>query len=160
MWPFSKKPTQIAPPVDLDTPVTNPKLVEAIDSFAKSKNKRQLENLLTELRRSVYLVVAHMDDATVRQKPGSDQATIEKGSTIGIVEVDGPDGGRALPLFSDWDAIRKFTQDEVSTLVMPADQAWRFAAEKYDAAVVNPGGPALPLQSEQILDLASTSVAP
>ncbi len=159
MWPFRKESQLVTPPVDLDVPVTNPALVAAIKCFAESQDEQRLVGLLSELRRSVYLIVVYMDKTAVDKQPDSNQATIKKGSIIGVLEVEGPDGGRSLALFSDWDSIRKFTSDEVSTLVMPAKQAWSFAVEKCGAAVVNPGGLALPLDRDQVNDLARTSVS-
>lgn len=158
MWPFSKKSQPVKPPVDLDTPVTNPRLVAAMDAFMSTQGPEQLDALLLELRRSVYLIVTYMDDAILHKEAATNQATIKKGSTIGILELEGPDGQRTLPLFSDWDAIRKYTQDNVSTMVMPAKQAWSFAAEKYGAAVINPGGPMLPLNRDQVYQLAQSAV--
>jgi hypothetical protein len=159
MWPFRRKSRPAAPPVDFDTPVTNPRLVAAISAFAATQGPPQVDALLLELQRAVFLVVTFMENARISQSQTDGKVTISKNSLIGILEVEDADGGRCLPLFSDWDAIRKFTNDSVSTLVMPAAQAWPFVAQNYGAAVVNPGGVALPLNCEQVDELACIALS-
>ncbi|MCG8405817.1 MAG: SseB family protein [Phycisphaerales bacterium] len=160
MWPFSKQPrNSITPPVDLDTPVTNPELVKAVDVFAVEQGPEQLEALLTALTQAVFLIATLMDEAKFAINKDQGSGTMEKGSRIKILEVEGPNGERVLPLFTDWDEIRKFTDQQVSTLVMPASQAWSFALQNYGAAVVNPGGKALPLDRAQVTELAQHSQA-
>jgi SseB protein N-terminal domain len=161
MWPFSKRrKAVVTPPVDLDTPVTNPGLVEAIDAFAMAQGPQQLDALLRELTRAVFLVAALMDKSRMQQSGQAGQVTIQAGSQIGVLEAVGPDGKRSLPLFTDWDAIAKYTNRPVSAVAMPAHQAWGFATEKYDAAIVNPGGPALPLDRDQVVELARMTKPP
>lgn len=50
--------------------------------------------------------------------------------------------GCFLPLFTDWPSIRKWTEQQVDTIVMSAIGAWEFIKEQpqvYQGAVINPG---------------------
>jgi hypothetical protein len=160
MWPFLKKSRRKdAPPVDLDKPVANPSLLLAIEAMASEPGEGRVRTLVQELAKANYLVATMLDEADVEVSvPGA--ATFKKDSLIKVFEVRGPGEERALALFTDWDAIRKFTDKSVSGLVMPASQAWSFAARQYGNAVVNPAGPALPLNTAQVNELARISAPP
>jgi len=153
MWPFqSQRAKQVTPPVDLDTPVRNPALLAAMNDVGRAPDASRLDALIRELNRGMYLVVTLLDQANVQpQSPG--QVTFEKGSLIKVFEVADASDRRLLALFTDWDAIRKWTTEPVSSMVMPAPQAWDFALAKYQGVVINPAGPLLELNRNQIEDL-------
>ncbi len=143
---------QITPPVDLDTPVTNPALLAAMNGLGAGTDQRAIDTLIRELNRAVYLVATLFDQANVKQgSPG--QMTFEKGSLIKVLVVTDSNERPLLPLFTDWDAIRKWTSDPVSSMVMPANQAWDLALDQYQGIVINPGGPVLQLNRNQLEDL-------
>ena len=152
MWPFRTQPKSVTPPVDLDKPVTNPALTAAMAGLGAGPDQAAIESLIRELNRAVYLVAILLDEANVTTRsPG--QATFEKGSLIKMLAVADSNDRPLLLLFTDWDAIRKWTNESVSTLVMPADQAWEFALRQYHGAVINPAGPLLELNHNQLEDL-------
>lgn len=158
MWPFKRKSdgserSTVNPPVDLDTPVTNPRLVAAIDSFAVDQSDSRLDMLLRELNNAVLLIATLLDDTSIQEtgKPGN--VVIEKGSKIKVLLAVDSNGAPILPLFTDWDSIKRWTQDRVTTLVMPAADAWGFALDGYNGAVINPAGPSLPLDRSQLEEL-------
>ena len=65
-----------------------------------------------------------------------------------------------LPLFTDWDEIHRWIDQDVSTLVMPATDAFSFASkEDYAGAVVNSGGQALELPKDLLAYLMSGKCA-
>jgi hypothetical protein len=153
MWPFRKQPKkQVIPPVDLDTPVTNPALLAAINNLGSGADQSRLNALILELNRAVYLVATLLDEANVKeQSPG--QVTFQKGSRVKVLGIMDTSNRPLLPLFTDWDAIRKWTNEPVSSMVMPAGQAWEFALAQYQGVVINPGGPLLELNRDQLEDL-------
>lgn len=147
----------MTPPVDLDTPVTNPALIAAMEGLGAGPRQAAIDTLLRELNRAVYLVATILDQAKITERsPG--QVTFEKGSLIKVRFVTDSDDRPLLPLFTDWDAIRKWTSDPVSSLVMPANQAWDFALQQYQGVVINPGGPLLELNRDQLADLKRRSM--
>lgn len=159
MWLFrrqsgARKSSPVVPPVDLDTPVTNPRLVSAISAFATDQSDARLNALLTELNNAVYLVATLLDEANVKATDTPGKVVFEKGSRIKVFTASDPDNNALLPLFTDWDAIRLWIQDPVETLVMPAADAWGFALNSYNGVIVNPAGPCLPLNRSQVEDLS------
>ncbi|MCB9849806.1 MAG: SseB family protein [Phycisphaerales bacterium] len=123
-------------------------------AFAKDNSKDAFEKMLAEICRANFLVATLMDEARVTAKDGPGQVTIEKGSRIKVFEVEWENGQSALPLFTDWDEIRRFTDQPVSTLVMPAHQVLPFAASRYPAIVIYAGGMTLPMLRDEIAQLA------
>jgi hypothetical protein len=135
------------PPVDLNKPVENPELSLAMMAFSRSRNAQTEQELTLRLRSAVFLVPIITDE--MRTTPGSEpgSATIEQGSLIKMLSCIDGTGAQHLPLFTDWPSIRAWTEQQVSTLVMPAADAWGFVLSQahYAGAVVNPGERALPL---------------
>ena len=88
----------------------------------------------------------------MKMMPGSKPGvgTIEKDSTIKIFACADRDGADHLPLFTDWPAIQAWTEQKVSTLVMPASEAWDFVLSQphYAGAFVNPGSQRLQFSRE------------
>lgn len=136
MWPFKKKRAVAdKPPVDMNTPVTNPRLLRAMEAFGAAPSDATWAPLLRELQQAVFLGASFMDGAVIdRTGPGA--AHIEGGSKIKLMLCGEPP---LLALFTDWDQLRKSVNDTgVSGLVMPAVQAWQFASH-HGGAVINPG---------------------
>ena len=104
-------------------------------------------------------LVATLKDEVIETPAQPSTSTIQAGSRIKIIELHGPDGQRALPLFSDWQAIGAwFDEQRISTMVLPAVDAWSFAG-RFDEAVINPAGPTLTLNTEQTAELARLSAS-
>lgn len=165
MWPFKKKserrPPEPAPvpPVDLNQPVENPDLLNAIAAFANQRGPETLHQLQVQLVRAVYLVPMLTDAAVPTPGGPAGQVTLQQGSQLKLLTCQDPDGHSILPLFTDWQQIHAWTDEPVSTLVMPAADAWAFIIRggNFAGAVVNPAGMALPLNSGMIRDLAVRS---
>ena len=142
------------PPVDVQQPVENPELCSALQQFVTSRDARAEQELAHQLRRAVFLVPMLADELRVADgaEPGS--KVLEPGSRVKLIScVDGA-GAQHLPLFTDWAAIRAWTEQQVSTFVVPAADAWDMVlgTEQYAGAVVNPGAGehALPLTKQTI----------
>jgi hypothetical protein len=141
-------------PVDLDKPVENPELSAALREFVANRDARTEQELTQQLRRAVFLVPMLADQVQIgaAAEPGSH--VIEQGSRIKILSCVDSAGAQHLPLFTDWAALRTWTEQPVSTLVVPAAEAWEsvLSRSEYAGAVLNPGGGehALPLNRETI----------
>ena len=162
MWPFKKKnerrppEAEPVPPVDLNQPVVNPDLVNAIAAFANQRGPETLLQLQMQLGRAVYLVPMLTDAAVPSPAGPAGQITFQQGSQLKLLTCQDPDGRSVLPLFTDWQQIQAWTDEPVSTLVLPASDAWTFIIREgsFAGAVINPAGMALPLNSSLIQDLA------
>ena len=145
------------PPSELEPPVDNSELSAALQEFASHRDARTEQELARQLRRAVFLVPILADEMRIGSgtEPGSQ--VIEQGSRIKILSCADSAGAQHLPLFTDWAAIRAWTDHQVSTLALPAAQAWDtvLSRAEYAGAVVNPGagGHTLPLTRETITHL-------
>ena len=151
MWPFSKKPAPPTPapietPVDLNQPVTNPALVAAIAALMASDTPATRQQVGAQLNRANFLVPILTDEMDTKPGEVPEQVTVQKDSLLKIMGYTDPNGASLLALFTDWDEIRAWTSEPVSTLVMPSGQAWNFVlSQNYQGAIVNPAGAAVPL---------------
>jgi hypothetical protein len=159
MFGFSKKrggPSTIVPPVDVNKPVENPEVVAAIKAAANSESPLLYAALMCALRGANYLVPITKDGMITSPTDEEGQMTIHAGSHINVFTCAAPDGGTLLPLFTDWDEIRRWIDAPVSTLVVPAKDAFAIASrDEYAGAVVNPGGQAVELSKDLLGRLLS-----
>jgi hypothetical protein len=126
------------PKVDLDTPVTNQKLVTVLETWSKGDAGPMDEAIWDALQSSVLLVLV-LDDGSSRFAPNATgMMTLEKGSLLAIVEAIDDNDDHLLALFTDWTAARLFVTEKTVGMLMPANQAWDFALERHIGAVVNP----------------------
>lgn len=140
--------TPLAPPVDLNIPVTNPSLVAAMRKHQVIHSNETASELFAELKKANLLVAAIMDKPINEARRSG--VVIEKGEKIGFVEVRDDNNKRLLALFTDHSSLQHFTTEANSTFVMPTKQAMSFVLEQgfYDGLVVNPGSdPILRLDS-------------
>lgn len=146
---------EVRPPVDLNRPVENPELVKAIDALMTHDCEQTRHNLGLEVRKAVYLLPFLADEDFHASDPDSEgQTIIKKGSLMKILHVSDAQGDSHLALFTDWGQIGAWTKEAVNTLVLPAKDAWAFALNgPYAGVVINPGGNALPLSKEALVEL-------
>ena len=140
-------------PVDLNKPVENPELVAALDAYTRNPSPGARTALTAQLNKGIYLLPILTDQAKItRSESDPGQATFEEDSLIKILTATDADGNAILPLFTDWPSIRSWTTQNVSTLVLPAQDAWGFATrgEGYSGAVINPGGHNLVLKRSEL----------
>lgn len=135
----------VTPPVNLNQAVDNPALVAAMERVARENSDASKDGLLRELQHANYLAAMFADGLKAREK-SLGQIEIAKGSKFGVLSA-GKDGKNYLVLFTDWQALRAYTQGQVSGWVLPAKDAWQFALQgsAYDGIVINPAHNALPL---------------
>ena len=131
----------VVPPVDLSVPVTNPRLIAAIEKHQRAQSKQTAEELFGELRKAVFLVAIILDKPPVEVSEG--QSLFNIGDKISVVEVRDNKDSRLLALFTDHTELQRFTYRANSTLVMPTKDAMSFTLDKdYSGFVVNPAGEA------------------
>lgn len=148
---ISKNTGASAPPVDLDKPVENPRLVAALKRAADDDSDEAKDRLFREIQRANFLVAIYTDEMRFSPTPTPGHMIIQQGSRIKVLSLEAG-GENYLPLFTDWAAIRAYTDDKVNTLVFPAADAWLFALKDkaYQGVVINPAGDALPMDREML----------
>lgn len=144
--------------VDINKPITNPGLAAAILRLKNENTTEAKDNVLLELNRSNFLAIIFADEMHTSEPDESGRAVVEKDSVIKVLNTSDGQGNMYLPLFTDWDAIREYTDQPISTLVLPSQDAWHWVLNmgEYHGAVINPGGDALPLNRGQVKYLAAT----
>lgn len=149
-----------APPVDLNKPVENPRLVAAIERLLTDQSVQAKDALLVELNRANFLAVIFTDEMHSTPPDENGHVTIKEKSLIKVLSTTDSNGNVYLPLFTDWNAIGKYVGEKpekpISTLVLPAADAWSWALAmgSYQGVVINPAHNALPLNRQQIEYLA------
>lgn len=142
------------PLFDINQPVANPALAAAFDALTQADTPETRQQVIEQMQQANYLVAILADGLRTTPGDGPNQVTIQAGSRFGVLTADDGQGGQVLPLFSDWDAIRAWATQPVSTLVMPAPDAWAFAlAGSYSGIVVNPAGQGIFLAREAVARL-------
>lgn len=149
------------PPVDVNTPVTNPSLVAAIQRLKADSSNEAKDSLLIELNQANFLVAIFSDEMHTSEPDGDGKVTIEKDSIIKVLNTSDGNGNMYLPLFTDWEAIGKYIEQPVNTLIFPSQDAWHWALNmgEYHGVVINPAEDALPLSRAQIEYLADQITA-
>ena len=141
--------------IDLNSPVENSALVRAITGVATDPSDSTKDQLLVELNRANFLAAMLADELKkTEMEPG--RLEIEAGSRFGVLSASSG-GKNFLLLFTDWAALRAYTDLQVSGWVLPARDAWSFALDgtTYDGVVINPAHNALPLKRPMLKFLAS-----
>ena len=144
------------PPVDLNKPVENPRLVAALGAFEKNQGDDTRRTLWKELKSAVYLIPVRVDKLATTPSDKSGKMTVTEDSPISFFVSADKAGNPFLPIFTDWQEIAKFTKEPVNTIVMPADDLWGFVLNQksFHGAVLNPGDKkALPLDRTMIQSL-------
>ena len=157
IWPFKKTPIddKVIPPVDLNKPVENPQLKDAFASYEKTQDPATQAELARQLNSANFLVTILADEMKTIPAEEKGQVTITEGSIIKLLHCANSDNEMFLPAFTDWQEIRAWTTQDVSTLVMPSDQLWDFAIKgtQWVGVVINPAGIAWELRKEHIQSL-------
>jgi SseB protein N-terminal domain len=144
-------------PVDLNKPVENPALVHALERAAREKSNAAKEALLVEVRKATYLAAILSDELKTSpgKTPGS--VTINEGSLIKFIGYE-KDGKNYMPLFTDWNAVRAYTKQDVDAFILRAPDAWSFVLNgKFAGVVINPAGSAFTLERSMIESLQKTT---
>ena len=149
------------PPVDVKIPVTNPVLVAAMQRLKTDASDTAKDALLSELNKANYLVAIFSDEMHTSEPDENGESVIEKDSIIKVLDTSDANGNLYLPLFTDCEAIGKYIDKPVNTLVFPSQDAWHWALNmgEYHGIVINPAENALPLDLGLIRFLASQSSA-
>ncbi|MBI3553056.1 MAG: SseB family protein [Elusimicrobia bacterium] len=150
------------PPMDLTRPVENPEVVGAMERFQKDQSRPNLRAMMESVMKGTYLIGANIIARGAPEgKPGQlSWTSLRKGDEIQIVTVTNDADQKLLVLFTDWRQLNAWKAG-FSGLVSPAKDALGFASSNgHDGVVINPGGPSLELDREQVGLLLSGQLPP
>lgn len=147
--------------IDLNTPITNPDLVNLFDEIKKipagSEQYNQYMNLALQEVATKANLLAIVEIKRNNPTPGVDgKVTLNQGDTISFRMLGSNDGKTYLPLFTDWDNLRlydEFKDKHVETMVMPFDHFVSMMNDNISGVVINPFSHNLGLSKEQLLHM-------
>lgn len=124
-------------------PIENPELVTAIDAIAHDQSEDAQYGLTLALQRGLYLVPAF--SGRLDTDPVDDEA-------LQVLVCTDENDAEFLPLFTDEAALKAWTDEKVSGMVLTAPEAWDFILSQPECSggVINPGDKALPLSRDMV----------
>ena len=124
-------------------PIENPELLTAIETIAADKSEDAQYALTLALQRGLYLVPAF--SGRLDTDPTDDEA-------LQILVCTDEHDAEYLPLFTDEAALKAWTSEDVSAMVMTAPEAWDIILSQPECSggVINPGDKALPLNRDMV----------
>jgi hypothetical protein len=124
-------------------PIENPELLTAIETIANDKSEDAQYALTLALQRGLYLVPAFAGRLDADQ---SDDEALQ------VLVCTDENDAEYLPLFTDEAALKAWTSEDVSAMVLTAPEAWDFILTRPECSggVINPGDKALPLNREMV----------
>ena len=150
----------VAAKLDLNKPVVNAGLSLAMDRLTHDNSDAAKDALLLELNKANYLAVSVGKGLSEGIASSNGQALLPAGARFDLL-MAGKQGKNYLLLFTDWDAIRAYTKEDVTAIVLPAKDAWSFfsstLAATNEGIVINPANNALPLGKPMISYLTAAS---
>ncbi len=149
---------QVESPVNLDVPVTNPNLVDVIETLAKSPTPEVIDKLRYELNQANYLAILIADDSSIETTETEGQVKFVEDSHIGLLSVVDANENSFFALFTDWNAINSFYEKRAKALVPPAADAWNMVLhDDGHGVVINPGNHPVQLTKEHVEDLLANA---
>lgn len=142
--------------MDINKPITNPKLLNAIEEMRKDNNKEQI--FVNELFKAKFLCPARVELKN-SAKGNKGQITVGEGSTISLTSIDNPQGKHFLMAFTDWEELGKWRQEaNIQTVILTCgdyQQILQNDNSPYAGFVVNPYGANIMLTKEIIESIHS-----
>jgi hypothetical protein len=140
------------PPVDLNKPIENPGLSAAFNDYNQNKCNETIIKVIKNIVASNFLVAIISDQIEKTEPDKKGMATIKKGSIIKFFNCYNQNNECFFPIFTDWVEIKKWTDQQVDTLVMPCIQVLDFIKEnkEYLGIVINPGSIGWTLNKDNI----------
>jgi hypothetical protein len=149
MWPFRKKTPQPNPPSE-PFPVRNDDLVELLERLQDDP----------ELRMEIYETLLERDLVVGSREPLASPGVwrvLEEEEPITLLTCEGPDGGSALPVFTDEESLYARCA-EAHPVGMPAAQLFGMVLEDdYEGLVLNPAGNWMFVPREHVEALAASA---
>lgn len=129
---------------DVNKPVENPRLTALLAEHSKAEGAeraRMAEEIAKEIALNAWLLaVIQMDPVPEENNGQGGKMRLEKETTISFPLLTSADWKKYLPVFTDWNELRKWPQyanQQVRTMILSFDNIAASAAGKF-GVVVNP----------------------
>ncbi|MDD3139991.1 MAG: enhanced serine sensitivity protein SseB [Lachnospiraceae bacterium] len=145
--------------MDINKPITNPKLLNAIIEMKKDNNKEQF--FINELFKAKFLCPARVEMKN-SAKGDRGQITVGEGSAISLTSIDDQQGKHFLMAFTDWEEIRKWNKEvNIQTIVLTCEDYQQILTKDdspYAGFVVNPYGANIMFNKEILENIHSNEM--
>lgn len=133
--------------VDVNTPVTNPELVDAINKFQDSPDRDKEKIFLEELAKAHFLAPVFIKPAP-KSENEDNTVTLKEDTIISFQMITDAEGDNFLLVFTDWEELGKWkkeenqqtmivTFDDLATMVMGGGAANKgFALNPYGQNII------------------------
>lgn len=132
--------------------VENPELMAILKACKDNPTNENLECFSSLLNNATFLIATDWSDVTEKDHQDN-KFTIQAGSKIKVFTITDDNNDTYLPVFTDWDCIRKYIADEVHGWVMSAKEAFEFAVSEtnnYKGIIINPTVSDICYKNEQL----------
>lgn len=118
---------------EMEEPIENPGVLEAIAEMTKEPCVENESALTAELQCAVFLVPVFGESEP--------ESSPEGGETVQLLACTNEEGAEYLPLFTDAEALKEWTDEPVSAMVLEAAEVWEFILSQPECSggVINPG---------------------
>jgi len=127
--------------MDINKPITNLKLVEILDEIKNNYSHQKEAEFFKELVCTKFLVPITSDSLT---ECSSGETILKENVTIKFVAINDSEGNVYLPVFTDWEEIKKWnSEDNVKTLILTFQDCKTIAMgedNEHKGFVLNPFG--------------------
>ena len=137
---------------DINTPVTNPELVAAIEAVRRQTNADTQYAYFTALKNARFL-----SPVTIEPRPGpggeDGATTLKADTTINFLCIADANGDNYLPVFTDWPALRRWRDipDEQTLITTFGDIGTVVSRDdKIAGFVINPFSHNIPIRQDMI----------
>lgn len=145
--------------MNVNKPITNPQLLNAIEEMIKDNSKEQL--FINELFKAKFLCPAHLELKN-SQKGNKGQVIVGEGSTIALISIDDQQNKHFLMAFTDWKELRKWKQEEnIQTIILTCEDYQEILTKDdtpYSGFVINPYGSNIILNKEIVKNIHSSKM--
>lgn len=143
--------------IDPKKPLSNPALKEAAAKLRAENNPVNLNAVINEMTRAVFLVPANIDLGPNAPRPdAAGKVQLPKDSKINFLLLNTKDGKSYFMAFTDWDELHKWRKDPAQkTMMLRFDDLAGLLAKGQSAAgfVVNPFGDNLRFEAPMVASI-------
>ena len=137
---------------DINTPVTNPELVAAIEAVREQTNADTQNAYFTALKNARFLSPVTIDP---RPEPSDEDGatTLKADTTINFLCIADANGDNYLPVFTDWPALKQWRDiPDEQTLITTFNDIRTVVSQDADIAgfVLNPFSHNIPIRQDMI----------
>ncbi|MCF0245993.1 MAG: enhanced serine sensitivity protein SseB C-terminal domain-containing protein [Ileibacterium sp.] len=144
----------------MPTNFSNPSLQQALWAFRKEQNNGNLLKVAQALLNTQVMAPAKWDKEPETDENGAIRFAPD--TTISLMVVTNPQGGKYFPMFTDMEEVRKFYQDaEVQCLILTMQQYLPFLTGNPEVSgiVVDPKGADIPFNTQFLEGVANAGAA-